>query len=297
MKTSQKIGAAVLVVAAVAVVLALVRRPAVAPSPSLRPGSPPPAGTIRIAAAGDIASGSCCDDQTAALITSMAPAAVLTLGDNQYEDGEYSAYLEDYDTSWGAFKDTTFPSPGNHDYHTAGAAGYFRYFGDRAPAEYYTYVLGGWRFLSMNNYVSVDAQTAWLSSTLASDDHRCELAYWHEPRWSSGSHHGSSPDLQPWWEAAVNGGVDVVLSGHDHEYERFAPLDGSGQVASTGGTREFVVGTGGNELYSFTTPLTGSEVRIAEHGVLFLNLGATSYSWEFEDVNGNVLDRGSTPCA
>jgi acid phosphatase type 7 len=296
-ETRQKIGAAAVLVVASVVVLVLVSTTESEPTPSLRPGSPPPPGTIRIAAAGDIADGDCCDDLTAALISSMDPAAVLTLGDNQYEDGEYAAFLDDYAETWGAFKDATYPAPGNHDYHTSGAAGYFEYFGDRAAAEYYTFVLGEWRLFSMNNYVSVDTQTTWLSSSLVSDDHECELAYWHEPRWSSGSHHGSNSDVQPWWEAAVNGGVDIVLSAHDHEYERFARLDDSGDVTSTGGTREFVVGTGGNDLYGFATPLTGSEVRIAEHGVLFLTLGATSYSWEFRDVNGDVLDSGSTACS
>jgi hypothetical protein len=259
--------------------------------------SPPPAGTIRIAAAGDIADGSCCDDRTAALIRELDPEAVLTLGDNQYEDGAFADFADDYDATWGAFKEITYPAPGNHEYQTPGAAGYFSYFGNRAPAEYYTFVLGDWRLFSMNNYVSVEAQTAWLSSSLERDTHACQLAYWHEPRWSSGSHHGSDSDVQPWWSAAVTGGVDIVLSGHDHEYERFAPLDGDGGVAATGGTREFVVGTGGNDLYDFGDPLTGSEARIAEHGVLFLALGPTSYQWEFRGVDGTVLDSGSAACS
>jgi acid phosphatase type 7 len=268
-------------------------------SPQVPPSistSPPRAGTVTIAAAGDIANGDCCDDRTAALIDSVRPDAVLTLGDNQYEDGALSDYVDDYDATWGAFKSTTYPAPGNHDYHTSGAAGYFEYFGDRAPAEYYTFVLGEWRFFSMNNYASVAEQTAWLSSTLAGDDHTCQLAYWHEPRWSSGSHHGSNADVQPWWSAAVDGGIDVVLSGHEHEYERFAPLDAGGAVATTAGTREFVAGTGGRDLYGFGGSVTGSEFRLAEHGVLFLHLGATSYQWDFRDATGMVRDSGSTAC-
>ena len=286
------------VVAVVVVAIAASSTDEVPPAPLSITASPLPPGTIRIAAAGDIADGSCCDDQTAALVGEVHPKAVLTLGDNQYEDGALSDFAEDYDATWGTFKEITYPAPGNHDYHTSGAAGYFAYFGDRAPGEYYTFVLGDWRFFSMNNYVSLDAQTSWLSSLLRSDTHTCQLAYWHDPRWSSGSNHGSNADAQPWWSAAVAGGVDIVLSGHDHDYERFAPLDGEGRPTSTGGTRQFVVGTGGNnDLYEFGDPLAGSEVRIAEHGVLFLTLGATSYSWEFRGVDGTVLDAGSGSCS
>lgn len=300
MNTGQKIVAFTSVVAVlgavVVVVVAASDNDEVGRTPLSVSASPPSEGTIRIAAAGDIANGDCCDDLTATLISAMDPDAVLTLGDNQYDDGALGDYLDDYDHTWGAFKGKTHPAPGNHDYHTSGAAGYFEYFGERAPDEYYTFVLGDWRLFSMNNYASVNEQTAWLTSTLESDEHTCELAYWHEPRWSSGSHHGSNVDVQPWWSAAVNGGIDIVLNGHEHEYERFAPLDAEGSVDTTAGTRQFIVGTGGRDLYDFDTAITGSEIRLVEHGVLFLHLAPRSYQWEFRNASGAVLDSGSTRC-
>lgn len=259
--------------------------------------------SVLIAAAGDIAEQggpSTANEQTADMIEDLAPDAVLTLGDNQYDDGELAEYLESYDLTWGRFKAITFPTPGNHDYNTDDAQGYFDYFGDVAhpPDGYYSYDLGSWHLVAVNSddgNIS-DEQLTWIRRDLRSDDHLCELAYWHHPRWSSGDGHGSDSEMAAIWRLMARQGVDVVLNGHDHVYERFAKLNGSGE-GDRNGVREFVAGTGGNSLYGFDDAETGSRVRIAEYGVLTMILRDSRYSWAFlRAEDGEVLDEGSTAC-
>jgi hypothetical protein len=259
-------------------------------------GSTPARATshLVITAAGDIATSGSGDSQTAQLIQTIDPARVLTLGDNAYPDGTLQQFNRYYDPTWGTFKEKTSPAPGNHDYHTAGAAGYFAYFGSRAPAPNYTYVLGQWRVVSLNSEKNRAAAQTFLQDTLSGDSHLCELVYFHHPRWSSGEH-GSDPGMDAVWDTAVAQGVDVVLNGHDHNYERFARLGGNGQP-TTSGTRELVVGTGGAALRDIGSPLPGSQKRIKTWGVLRMALRSDSYGWSFRNVSNTVLDSGSTGC-
>jgi acid phosphatase type 7 len=264
------------------------------------PGKPPPGkphpgkNAIVITAAGDIATSGSGDSQTAVLIQTLDPSRVLTLGDNAYPDGTLEQFNRYYDPTWGAFKEWTSPSPGNHDYHTAGASGYFTYFGSRAPAPNYTYLLGSWRVVSLDSEMNRGAARTFLHNTLTSDSHLCELVYFHHPRWSSGQH-GSALGMDAIWDTAVAHGVDVVLNGHDHNYERFAQLDSSGQPTSDG-TRQFVVGTGGAPLRDPGSPIPGSEKRIKAWGVLRMDLWADSYGWSFRNVSNSILDSGTTHC-
>lgn len=256
-----------------------------------------------IAAAGDIAQGggpSDANEQTADLILDLAPTAVLTLGDNQYDDGELSEFMDSYDLTWGQFMNITHPAPGNHDYHVEGAQGYFDYFGDAAnpPDGYYSFDLGAWHLVAVNSGEGSisDEQLAWIRRDIRSDDHRCELAYWHHPRWSSGDTHGSDEDMAALWRLLYRNGVDVVLNGHDHLYERFARLNASGELDRKG-VREIIAGTGGNSLYDFGDRETGSRVRISEYGVLTMVLHDASYEWEFlRAEDGKSLDDGRTAC-
>jgi hypothetical protein len=249
-----------------------------------------------IAAAGDIA---CprqpCRSQrkTARLVRRLDPKAVLTLGDNQYESGALRDFRRSYRPTWGRFRGRTHPVPGNHDY----SQGYFRYFGRRAhgPRGYYTFRLGGWRLFALNSANRSHRQTRWLRRGLRRDDHRCELAYWHHPRWSSGAYHGGTSAVAGWWKILYRRGVDVVLNGHEHNYERFAKLTARGR-RSARGVREFVVGTGGNQIYQFGRARRGSQRRVTSYGVLSMRLRAGAYRWQFRKVGGRIADSGSDRC-
>jgi PKD repeat protein len=240
------------------------------------------------------------DRATAELIKAMPSAQVFTLGDNAYPDGAAADYAC-YQATWGAFKDRTHPAPGNHEYHQAGAAPYFAYFGTAAgPAGqgYYSYDLGTWHIIALNSESSVNEQVTWLKADLESHPAACVLAYWHKPFFTSGTVHGPESSMRPFWEALQAGGAEIVLSGHNHQYERFAPQLPDG-TASAEGIRQFVVGTGGfHSLYDFTTPpKPNSEVRYKGFGVLKLTLGATGYSWEFLPVQGSSFtDTGTAAC-
>jgi acid phosphatase type 7 len=229
---------------------------------------------------------------------------VLMLGDSQYEDALYSEYVSPgtYDETWGRAKPITKPVPGNHEYHGAGAPGYFTYFEDAAaPASngFYSFDLDAWHLVALNSEISTGTgsmQEKWLRADLAATDKACILAYWHRPRFSSGSH-GNSPSLAPIWQALYDARADVVLNGHDHNYERFAPQDPRGQAAADG-IREFVVGTGGANHGQIQTVGANSEVREANtFGVLRLALRGSSYDWTFVPEAGEAFtDSGSSDC-
>lgn len=248
-----------------------------------------------VAAAGDIAESGGHQAQTAALLGTAT--RVVTLGDNAYPDGTLSQFQTYYQPSWGAKKSITKPSPGNHDYHTSGAAGYRSYFSDTGVL-YGTWTLPGWRFLQLDSNVSMasgSAQYNWVKSTLASNTARCVAAYWHHPRFSSGPH-GNNTKSGPIWTLLYNARADVILNGHDHDYERFN-LQTPSAAASTSGIREFVVGTGGADLYAFSTTRPNSAVRRAGvYGVLRLTVNPTSYSWAYVTTTGATVDSGSTTC-
>jgi len=259
-------------------------------------------------AAGDIAScGSTGDEATAALLQTRPTAVVATLGDNAYDDGTASEFSNCYDPSWGRAKLRTHPAPGNHDYHTSGAAGYYGYFGAAAgdaARGYYSYDLGTWHLIALNSNCSVvscaagSAQEQWLRTDLAAHTNVCTLAYWHHPRFSSGTKHGSSTTVAALWKALYDGNADIVLEGHEHNYERFAPLNPSGAVDTARGLRSFVVGTGGRSHYGFGSPITGSEVRNGDtSGVLQLSLRPTSVAWQFIPEAGKAFtDSGTQVC-
>ncbi len=226
------------------------------------------------------------------------PGTVFTTGDNAYDSGTLTQFSNCYDPTWGRHKDRTKPIPGNHEYHTSGAAGYFKYFNNIPP--YYAYNLGSWRIYALNSEIDVSAnsaEVAWLQSDLAANPSNCVLAYWHQPRWSSGTHHGSNADYQTLWKILYEAGAELVLNGHEHNYERFAPMNAAGE-ADPAGLREIVVGTGGRNHYEFGTILPTSEVHDSStFGVLKLTLRATGYDWEFVPVAGSTFtDSGSTDC-
>lgn len=265
----------------------------------------PPPGDQVFVGAGDITSCSqTADAATAALLENIA-GTVYTLGDNAYSDGTASQYQDCYDPTWGRQKSRTRPVPGNHDYHTSGASGYFGYFGFAAgdPSKgYYSYDLGAWHILALNSEVSMaagSAQETWVRADLAAHPTQCALAYWHQPRFSSGTNHGSNAIFQPMWQALYDVGVDVVLAGHEHNYERFRPQTPAGVADDAHGIREFVVGTGGEGHYPLNNPrIANSEASDGNtFGVLKLTLSATSYAWQFVPVAGaSFTDSGSAAC-
>jgi hypothetical protein len=247
--------------------------------------------------AGDIATCGRADRATARLLDSI-PGTVFTTGDNAYPDGTLANFRDCYDPGWGRHLRRTRPSPGNHDYHVAGAAGYFRYFGTKAgPNErgYYAYNRGAWRIYSLNSEVLSNAQLNWLTADLRRNRSRCSMAYWHAPRFSSGVH-GNAPEVGVLWRPLYRAGVELVVNGHDHDYERFAPQRPNG-TRYWMGIREFVVGTGGTGLRAFESDQRHSMARQARvHGVLKLTLRSGSYAWRFVSVDGSWTDAGSARC-
>jgi len=245
------------------------------------------------------------DSATAALLASI-PGTVFTAGDNAYDSGSAAEYARCYGPTWGVFRARTRPAPGNHEYATAGAAGYFGYFGTRAgdPRRgYYAYNLGSWRIYVLNSNCwtvggcgAGSPQERWLRADLAASPRRCVLAYWHHPLFSSGLH-GNQPAVRAFWDDLQAAGAEIVVNGHDHDYERFAPQTPGG-VASATGIREFVVGTGGRSHYGFGTVRRNSQVRNATaYGVLELTLRAGSYDWRFVPAAGATFsDAGHGTC-
>jgi hypothetical protein len=263
--------------------------------------APDSAGGVVLVGAGDIAGcASAYDDEATAALVARIRGAVFTLGDNAYPNGRTQDY-SCYGASWGAFKDRTYPSPGNHDYRTADGAPYFAYFGDRAgpPGRgWYSYDLGGWHIVSLNSERDLDAQAVWLAADLAAHPARCTLAYWHRPLFTSGRRHPPYAPMRPIFQVLYEAGADLVLSGHNHQYERFAPQDPNGRADSARGIREFVVGTGGDALYTFRAPAPNSEVRYnGGHGVLKLTLYPDRYAFQFVSVAGKEFgDSGGGEC-
>jgi acid phosphatase type 7 len=253
---------------------------------------------------------------TSNLLVGGRYAAVLALGDLQYEDGAYSKFRASYAHSWGRARAITLPVPGNHEYRTEDARGYHRYFGTLAAGTlfgmveagiptngYYSLEMGGWHVVALNSNCSEvggceagSPQERWLRADLAANRARCTLAYWHHPRFSSGQH-GSDPTYTAFWQALYDAGAEVVLVGHDHDYERFAPQAPDGKLDLKRGIREFVVGTGGHSLRSFRSAAPNSEERDASSfGVLELTLGRGAYAWRFRSAVGSFTDRGSGRC-
>jgi hypothetical protein len=305
--------------------------PAPSPTPDGTPTpTPDPSGgdDPTVAAAGDIAcdpassnynagsgtASSCHQKYTSDLLVGRDLAGVLPLGDTQYEQGTLAAFKTSFDPTWGREKNIMHPAVGNHEYQTPGAAGYFDYFNGVGAASgpagarnkgYYSFDIGAWHLIALNSNCSEvggcgsgSPQETWLKDDLAHHANKCTLAYWHHPRFSSGAH-GTNAAMQTVWNDLQDAGADVVLTGHDHDYERFAPQTATGVADAVNGIREFVVGTGGKSHYSFAaTPAPNSEMRSSDtYGVLMLTLHATGYDWQFVPEAGKAFtDRGSDAC-
>jgi hypothetical protein len=240
------------------------------------------------------------------------PDVAFTLGDNVYESGTAAEFAQCFTPTWGdpnkRLMRNIRPTPGNHDYYSKGAAPYFAYFGKAAGdnvSGYYSYDVGEWHMLALNSEIIVNptfnaavraAQLAWVEKDLAANKKLCTLAYWHNPRFSSGWH-GSNAQFIPLWELLIKHGVELVLNGHDHDYERFRPMNAQGVVDTVNGITQIVAGTGGDELRRFEAPLANSAARVAGRaGVLLLVLGGAEYRTVFLEVGGRLWDPSGGKC-
>jgi hypothetical protein len=289
------------------------------PAPPLTPTTVPPDTRVAtLVGAGDIAS---CGSGGPSTSTAEATAKVLdaiprdsstvvwTAGDNVYSSGTPTEFATCYGPTWGRHKDRTRPAVGNHEYGTANASGYFSYFGPAAGAQgkgWYSYDIGAWHVIVLNSQCGSiggcqagSAQEQWLRADLAASGARCTVALWHHPRFNSGNTHGNNTSVGPLWDALYTYGADLILNGHEHVYERFAPQRPTQATDSAFGIRQFTVGTGGAGAYSFaSTPQPNSQVRKSgANGVLKLTLRASGYDWNFLPVAGHTFaDAGSGTC-
>jgi hypothetical protein len=271
-----------------------------------------------VAAVGDIACNrlpttpdQCHQQATSDLLVGRPLSAFLMLGDAQYDNGELEHFYNYYDPTFGRFKAITRPAVGNHEYYTQDAQGYFTYFGAAAgPATtgWYSFDIGTWHVVVLNSNCGKvggcffgSPQDDWLRADLAAHANDCTLAYWHHPHFSSGSAYDDNSGRNPttaFWYSLYNAGADLVLGGHDHDYERFAPQDPEGELDLAFGIRQFVVGTGGRSWGLFPTPSLNSEVREGQtHGIMELTLRPKSYDWRFVPIAGlSFSDAGSHEC-
>jgi hypothetical protein len=265
-----------------------------------------------MAAAGDIACApetpvtpdQCQMAATAALVRDMDPDVVAALGDLQYERGAATSFASSWKSSWGALEPKVRPAVGNHEYGTPGAAGYWAYWGSKAGQAskgWYSYAVGSWHVVVLNSNCSAvgcdegSEQMRWLKSDLADHRARCTLAYWHHPRYTSGLH-GPDTSVDPLWKVLDEAGADIVLSGHDHHYERFAP-QAAGSALDPHGIRQFVVGTGGRSLYPMIGRSAHSEAGTSStFGALKLTLRQRGYEWRFVPADGKFADSGTAAC-
>jgi acid phosphatase type 7 len=275
---------------------------------SSSPATAPSDQATILVGAGDIAD--CkdlsCAEATAKLLDQIS-GTVMAVGDLAYPDGSKENFVC-YDKTWGRVKSRTRPAPGNHEFHSAGGTPYFDYFGSAAgdpKTGYYSYELGTWHIIVLNSECqdvggceASSPQEKWLRGDLAAHPAACTLAYWHKPLFSSGSAHGNDPTVKPLFQALYDANADLVINGHDHDYERFAPQTPDGAADPARGIREFVVGTGGKNHRPFSQPKPNSEVRDATaFGVLKLTLKPGAYDWQFIPEAGKAFtDSGSGNC-
>jgi hypothetical protein len=226
---------------------------------------------------------------------------IFLAGDLAYPNGTLAEFQRCFDPDFGRFRSRFWASPGNHDYATTAADGYFSYFGDRAgPVRrgYYSVRSSSWQVLMLNSQIAIgrnSPQFEWVRSELVANPARCTMAVMHYPFDSSGPN-GPNPQLRDVWDLMHAQGVDVVVAGHDHMYERHAPQDASGKADPARGIRLFIAGTGGAPPYARARAALHSELLLTNHGMLRLKLEPALYEWEFMDVNGAVLDRGLNVC-
>ena len=264
--------------------------------------------TAILVGAGDIAD---CKDLSGAEATGklldQIPGTVMAVGDLAYPDGSKENFAC-YDKAWGRTKSRTRPAPGNHEFHSARATPYFDYFGAAAgdpKTGYYSYELGTWHIIVLNSECvdiggceAGSPEEKWLRTDLAAHPVACTLAYWHKPLFSSGGAHGNDLTVKPLWDALYEANADLVIGGHDHDYERFAPQTPNGAPDPQRGIREFVVGTGGKNHRPFGTAKPNSEVRDATaFGVLKLTLKPNAYEWQFiPEAGKSFTDSGTGAC-
>jgi hypothetical protein len=265
--------------------------------------------TVTLVGAGDIASCNYTEDSATANLLGNIPGTVYTLGDNAYTYGTAADFANCYDPTWGKYRQRTRPTAGNHEYYTAGAKPYFDYFGWRAGRPdrgYYSYNRGAWHIVALNSNCGKvggcgrsSAQGRWLRGNLSDHRARCTLAYFHHPLYATGN--GTpTPDVKPLWHILYNHHADVILSGHAHRYERYAPITPGGVVDQDNGIRQFIVGTGGNsgggEINRDQAPGL-RVVNLVTPGVLKLDLSAGSYKWKLVHIAGKTFsDSGTDTC-
>jgi len=273
------------------------------------PTNPPAAdASVVLVGAGDIAD---CRDLSGAEATAklleQIPGTVMAVGDLAYPDGTKENFVC-YDKTWGRVRSRTRPAAGNHEFHASGATPYFDYFGVAAGDPkygYYSYELGTWHIVVLNSECldiggcdAASREVQWLRADLAAHPAACTLAYWHKPLFSSGSAHGNDYEMKPLWQALYEANADVVINGHDHNYERFAPQNPDGVSDAARGIREFVVGTGGKNHRPILLAKPNSESRNADaYGVLKLTLRMGAYDWQFIPEAGKTfVDSGTGKC-
>jgi acid phosphatase type 7 len=277
-----------------------------------------------IAAAGDIAADGGDQQATANLLHQLRAQKqlrlILMLGDGAYRFATMTEYKQWYEPTWGVpeLKAITRAIAGNHEYLSQDDAhGYFDYWNgvgkDDGPAGprgkgYYSFDVGGWHFIALNSNDDCtkvacgegSPQLAWLRADLAAHPVRCTLLMVHAPRFQDGTHRGDSPKLQPAWAAMYDAGVDIVVAGHEHNYQQFAPMDKAGNVDRARGMRSWVVGVGGGQDYRdvfSTAHMAAEEKRIVnKSGILELTLAPTGYQWRFLLIDGSIGASGSDVC-
>ncbi len=251
----------------------------------------------------------CQDAAVAAQVAKIKPDALITLGDQQYDDGGLDKFQTGFAKNWAQFNKILYPTPGNHEYVTNGASGYYTYF-KSLPTDiskgYYSFSLGNWNIISLNSNCDKiggcdtnSTQVKWLKEQLKNNTSRCTLAFWHHPRFTSGKYFNDADSKSrslSFWESLEDAKADVVLNGHDHLYQRFGLQNAAGKKDAQG-IREFIVGTGGKELYKQSgSEANSQQVVDYQYGVLKLQLFKNAYKWEFVAVNGDILDDGQQNC-
>lgn len=299
-------GAAALVGSLALVLLACTGGTKAGPVVNVGPNDPvvAAAGDIACEPGGPVTAVSCQQQATSDLLLKRKLSAVFTLGDEQYVQGRLKNFRTQYGPTWGRFLSITHPAPGNHEYQSGGD-GFYQYFGKAAGdprRPYYSLDVGSWHIIALNSECAFvggcgkgSPQEQWLAADLRARPARCTLAFWHQPRFSSGGH-GDSQQYQTFWEDLYTAGADVILNGHDHDYERFARQTPQA-VPNVNGIREFVVGTGGKNLRPFHGAKPNSEARSMTFGVLELHLHPKSYDWNFVPIAGSSFtDSGHAEC-
>lgn len=279
-----------------------------APSGSSPPGPTPEAsGDPILVGAGNIGNCDSDGDEATGLLLDGIGGTVFTAGDNAYPSGTATDFSRCYASGWGPQLARTRPAPGDHDWETDGLAGYRGYFGAAAEgpdgSSWYSYDLGAWHVIVLDSSCekvggcdAASPQGIWLAADLAAHHPTCTVAIFHHPRFSSGEH-GNGDAMDGFWRPLYAAGVDLVINGHDEDYERFAPQDPDARLDDARGIREFVVGTGGTGLRSFGSIAANSESRIpSTYGVLALGLHPTAYDWVFVGAGNELRDRGTASC-